>query len=278
MSRLRRSLLFVPGSEERRIDKARAIPADSLIFDLEDAVAPQQKDAARILVCDTLQAGGFKPETIIRVNPPGTPWFAEDLSASVEAGVDAILIPKAADRDDLEDIASGLHDHQTVLLALVETPLGLLAAFDLATASTRVDALCFGHADYCLEMGLADNHSDQPAVLHARAQIAVAAKAAGVAPIDNVCLDIKDEDALKRDIELGIALGYEGKLCIHPTQVEWVNRLYTPSAEQLAQAKRILAVWHEAQAAGQGVIALDGKMIDAPIAAAAERIVARSQS
>jgi citrate lyase subunit beta / citryl-CoA lyase len=284
--RLRRSLLFVPGSDARKIDRSRDVAADTVIFDLEDAVPVERKEEARRLVVGALRAGRFgTSELAVRVNAAATPFFMDDVAAMVAAGAQTLLIPKVESASGLgaaERVvaaAEGAH-HRTAgavrLLALVETPLGIIDAHRLSAATARLDGLCFGHADFALDMGVAADAS-AGVVLHARCQLAIAAKASAVAPIDCVYLTITDEAAFRADTLRGRSLGFEGKLCIHPTQVRVANEVHTPTHDEVAFARRVVEAWESAGAQGRGAIAVDGKMIDAPLAAAQQRVLERAQ-
>ena len=283
---LRRSLLFVPGAEPRKLERARTAGADTLIFDLEDAVAVDRKALARQQVVDALRSGGFgATELAVRVNAPSTPFFAEDVAAVVAGGAHAIVLPKAEHPDGLRDaeavVAAAEQSSATRapvrLMALVESALGIVEARSLCTASARIDALCFGHADFSLDMGLTDADAAHGVVLHARCTVAIAAKAGGVTAVDSVCLALNDDAAFRADAQLGRSLGFDGKLCIHPAQVAIANQVHSPTPEQIAYAERVVAGWREANAAGRGVLSVDNKMIDAPLVAAQRRLLARAQ-
>jgi len=268
------SVLFVPGSDPGKIERARRAGADTLVLDLEDAVPPAQKAEARACVVEALRAGGFEgSEPAVRINPPGTPFFEDDLAALAAADLGALMLPKAERPDDVREVGARLRA-DTRLLLLLESPRGVADALALG-ASPRADALCFGHADFSLQMGLAAADPSNDVVHHARCQVAIAAKANGLAPIDCVHLAVKDEAAFRADAALGLSLGYEGKLCIHPRQVEWVNEIYTPSAEQIEYARRVIEGWNAAQREGSGVCILDGKMVDAPLVTQQQRLLAR---
>jgi citrate lyase subunit beta/citryl-CoA lyase len=284
--RLRRSLLFVPGGHPRRIEKAPSTGADTLVLDLEDSVAPDEKDRARELVAAALRerrAGGA--EAAVRINAPGTPHFAADLEAAVAAGADAIMLPKAQSAKLLAEVSARIddlerqreHEASVRLLALVETPAGVARLASLADAAARTDALCFGHADFAREMGLAEADASGGVIFHARCALAIAAKAAGVSPIDCVFLDVRDERAFREDAACGQRLGFEGKLCIHPTQVRIANEVYTPTAERIDYARRVVAGWEQALAEGSGVFSLDGRMIDAPLVDLERRVLERAR-
>lgn len=295
--RLRRSLLFVPGAEPRKLERAREAGADALVLDLEDSVAPQQKKEARGHVAEALRAGGFgEVEVAVRVNAPGTPWFEADLEAVIGAGGRTIMLPKAESAEELVRVAETLRRLETGrggpqesqepqapeekggrLLALVESPAGVASALAIGRATPRVEALCFGHADFSLQMGLAEADASRGVVYHARCTLVIAAKACGVAPIDCVHLAVKDEAAFREDARLGLGLGFEGKLCIHPHQVEIANQVYTPGREQIDHALRVVEAWERAEAEGRGVFALDGKMIDAPLVEVQRRVLERAR-
>ena len=286
-ARLRRSLLFVPAAEPRKIERAREAGADTLLLDLEDSVAPQQKAEARVHVAAALRAGGSGAEVAVRVNAPGTPYFEDDLTAVVGAGGGVVLLPKAetvagvaavvAMLERLETGGAVAAHAATKLLLLVESPLGVAEALALARATPRVEALCFGHADFSLAMGLTQADASRGVVYHARCTLVIAAHAAGVAAIDSVHLAVKDDAGFRADAKLGLELGFEGKLCIHPRQVEIANAVHTPRAEQIDYALRVIEAWQRAQAEGRGVFTLNDKMIDAPLVAVQQRVLARAR-
>ncbi len=286
--RLRRSLLFVPGDEPRKIEKARGAGADAVLLDLEDGVAPEEKDRARDLVAGILREGGPDGgELVVRINAPGTPWFESDLEAVSASGARALMLPKAESPEGIAQVAlrlDGLEEKQqrgerspARLLALVESASGITRVASLGGASPRIDALCFGHVDFSRDMGLVETDASSGVILHARSTLAIAARASRVAAIDSVFLDLRDERGFREDVETGIRLGYEGKLCIHPLQVKIVNELLTPSGQQIDYARRVVEAWGQARAKGQGVFTLDGRMIDAPLVAVQERVLERAR-
>ncbi len=290
---LRRSLLFVPAGEPQKLDKARQAGADALILDLEDAVAPEAKDRARELVAAALKGGSFgKMETVVRVNAPGTPWFVADVEAAVAAGARTIMIPKVEGAPGIERVsamlerleqadgagANGIVAAPLALIALVESPAGIVCAASLGDASSRLHALCFGHVDFSREMGLETANAATGIAYHARCTLVIAARASGLTPIDTVFLDVRDEKGFREDALMGAGLGFEGKLCIHPAQVKIVNEVMTPTPEQVSRARRVLAAWETARAEGRGVFALDGRMIDAPVSSQHSRILDRARS
>jgi citrate lyase subunit beta/citryl-CoA lyase len=286
--RLRRSLLFVPGAEPRKLEKAREAGADTLLLDLEDSVAPQQKAEARTHVAAALRGSLFgNTEAAVRVNAPGTPYFEADLEAVIGAGGCTVMLPKSESVEQIAAVAEAIGSLERRgektpgaamrLLLLVESPAGIANALAIGRTTPRVEALCFGHADFSLSMGLTEADASRGVIYHARCTLAIAAKACGVAPIDCVHLAVKDEDAFRQDTELGLRLGFEGKLCIHPRQVEIANQVYTPGEEQIDYALRVVEAWERAEREGRGVFTLDGKMIDAPLVAVQQRILERAR-
>jgi len=282
MSRLRRSLLFVPASSEKFFAKAKESRADTLIFDLEDAVAPERKSTARETMKEVLRDSGFQQfERTVRINALDTPWFLDDVLAMVEAGADGLVVPKTNTIESIQfvDRLVTLAEQRcsrtlgtVVLLPLIEQPEAISNAFAIAKATSRIAGIAFGHGDFSAAMGIKARPSVDGIVLHARCQVAIAAKAAGITPIDNVFLDIPNLAGLTDETRQGKELGYEGKACIHPNQVDPVNAVYTPSAEEVAYARDLIAAFEQAVAEGKGAVAFRGRMIDGPIADI-ERIV-----
>jgi citrate lyase subunit beta/citryl-CoA lyase len=272
----RRSVLFTPGDKP---DKLRAAPdsgADVVVFDLEDGVAPAAKDRARTVVNDVLCDIDPDCEVCVRVNPTGI--AADDDLGAVLSGdprLDSVMLPKVSDADDVETLVRLLaeHDADLPVLALVESAAGVLHAEAIATADAT-DALLFGAEDYAADVG-ATRTAEGTEVVYARQRVVAAASAAGIDAIDTLYTDFEDAKGLRQDTERGIEMGYDGKMTIHPQQVTVVNDAFTPSDERLAWAERVLDA--RADADGQGVVAVDGEMIDAPLVAQAERIVARAE-
>lgn len=282
MSRLRRSLLFVPASSEKFFAKAKDSQADTLIFDLEDAVAPERKPAARETMKEVLRDPGFaRFERTVRINALDTSYFLDDVLAMVEAGADGLVVPKTNSADSilfverlvaLAEQRAGRAAGSVVLLPLIEQPEAIGNAFAIARATPRIAGIAFGHGDFSLSMGIKAAPSTAGVVFHARCQVAMAAKAAGITPIDNVFLDIPNVEGLVGETRQGKQLGYEGKACIHPSQVEPVNTVYTPTPEEVTYARELVAAFEQAVAEGKGAVAFRGRMIDGPIADI-ERIV-----
>ncbi len=285
---LRRSLFFVPGAEPRKLEKSRGVGADTLLLDLEDSVALPEKERAREQVAAFLREGEFGgAEPAVRVNPPGTPFFEEDLEAAVASGASAVMLPKSESAEQLGEVdglvarlearAGAARAAPLRLLALVESAAGIARVANLAAGSPRIEALCLGHADFSRDMGLTVADASQGVILHARCALAIAARASAVAPVDTVHLDVRNEEAFRRDAELGLGLGFEGKLCIHPVQVGIANDVHTPGGEEIDYAQRVLAASREAEAEGRGVFTVDGKMVDAPVVAMQQRVLDRAR-
>lgn len=257
-----RSLLFVPADRPERVAKAAASDADVVIVDLEDAVAASAKASAQRWVAEELGNLASKSRLALRVNAADSPWFSDDLSAAGKAGVDYIMVPKAG-------AASGISDMQQAaeiapVLALVETASGVLAAADIADSG--VAGLCFGHVDYSLDMGLSGTSSESMAVRHARAQVALAARAHQILAIDSVSVEFRDLQAFSADVQFGQECGFSGKMCIHPAQISPVNEQYSPSEKQIIYAQQVVEAWEESLQQGLGALSLNGKMIDKPVA------------
>ncbi|NHX35587.1 MULTISPECIES: HpcH/HpaI aldolase/citrate lyase family protein [Halolamina] len=274
----RRSLLFSPGDRPELMRKAPAAGADTVCFDLEDAVAPARRDAARSAVREVLTDPGFDPDCEVTVR------VSVDAAADVDAlfddaesvRLDGVMVPKVAEPADVQWIADLLdeHDAEPALLALVETARGVLRAEAIADAPAT-DALVFGAEDLAADIG-ATRTDEGTEVLHAREQVVLAASAAGVDAIDTVHTDYEDESGLREATEFALQLGYDGKLAIHPAQVPVINDAFTPSPEQVEWAERVLDARDEAEAEGRGVFSVDGEMIDAPLIAQAERVLERT--
>jgi len=282
----RRSVLFAPGDRPELLEKAPTTGADTVVFDLEDAVAPERKaeagSAVRAALTD-LGADGSRPgpEVCVRVRPPGR-GAAADLDATLgeeaRAGLDALVLPKTESADDVTDLAdlAAERDADLPILALVETAAGVLHAESIA-AVEPTDALVFGAEDLAADIG-ATRTDDGTEVLHAREHVVLAAAAAGVDAIDTLHTDFEDEAGLRADTEFALELGYDGKLAIHPSQVGPINETFTPAPERVEWAERVLAAKEDADAEGRGVFAVDGEMVDAPLVARAERVVERARA
>lgn len=276
-ARPRRSVLYMPGSNARALEKAKAIPADALILDLEDAVAPDAKEMARSQVCDAVRQGGYgKREIVIRVNGLDTPWGMDDLVAAAAAKPDAVLVPKVSDAGLLhkvEGILDGQGATDTDIWAMMETPLGILHAEEIAAATPRLAVFIMGTNDIAKDLHAAHTPMRLP-MITSLGLCMLAARAFDVVIIDGVYNDIKDEAGFAATCTQGVELGMDGKTLIHPSQVGPCNAIFSPSDEEVEQARNIIAEFEKPENAGKGVVTVDGRMVELLHAEIAKRTVA----
>ena len=280
-----RSFLFAPGNHARRVEKALTLAADAVILDLEDAVAVAEKPAARQAVLAAL-ARPRRCRFYVRVNAMGTEWGYADLVGVVVAGVDGIVLPKLESADEIKaaDWLIGALERQNHLpaggidlLPIVETAAGFTNLETIARAKTRVRRLAFGAGDFTLDLGITWSR-DELELLPYRSAFVVVSRSAGLeAPIDTVWVDLKDAEGFAQSSVRARALGFQGKMCIHPDQVPVANRTFSPDEQTVAQARRVIAAFDQAEAQGQASIQLDGRFIDYPIVHAARRVVAQAE-
>lgn len=271
----RRSVLYMPASNARALEKARSLPADCIIMDLEDAVAPAMKASAREQAVEAAAAGGFgQREVAIRINGVGTPWFEQDLAAVIRAPVHAVVVPKVEDAVTVQHVADQLPEGMA-LWAMIETPRGVANADEIALAHTRLQVLVMGTSDLAKELRV-PHRPDRLGFLYSLSRCVVAARMAGIDVIDGVYLDIADSAGFSASCEQGQALGFDGKSLIHPGQIGEANRVFAPSADEVERAGRIRQAWQEAVTAGNGVAVLDGKLVENLHAEEAERVLALS--
>lgn len=265
-----RSFLFAPGNDARKLAKALESGADAVIADLEDAVPAGEKAAARALTMDVLADAGAGALRLARVNGAETTWAAEDVAALADAGLDAVVLPKASAGAVAAVAALGVP-----VVAIVETPGGLRGAYELG-ATPPVAALMLGAVDLGLALGL-EQRPDGLELLHARSTLVVDSAAAGLrGPVDRVWTAIGDDEGLVDDCRVGRSLGFRGKACIHPAQVAVVNEAFSPSDAELARAAAVVAAYDAAAADGRGAVQLDGEMIDLPVVERARRLLAET--
>ena len=261
-ARPRRSALFMPGSNARALEKARGLDADVLILDLEDAVAPDSKAAARETVAAALAAGGYgRREIVLRVNGAGTPWGTDDIALARRLPVDAVLLPKVESAAAVLAAAEALGEGGPAPWCMIETPLGVLRCEAIAGASPRLAALVAGTSDLAKDLG-ARHTPDRMAFLTSLGLILLAARAHGLVALDGVHLDLPDDDGHAAACRQGADMGFDGKTLIHPKQLAAANRAFAPDAADLAAARRVIAAHAEAVAAGKGVVLLDGRLIE----------------
>ncbi|GLR79806.1 CoA ester lyase [Azospirillum oryzae] len=264
--RPRRSVLYMPGSNARALEKGRSLPADGLILDLEDAVAPDAKAMARDTIATALSAGGYGGrELIVRVNGLNTPWGYDDLCMAAASGADAVLLPKVESADAVRQAeavlrAAGAPAGQTIW-CMMETPLGILNAKEIAGASPAVGALVLGTSDLAKDLHAAHTAQRLP-MITSLGLCLLAARAYGLAVLDGVHLDLNDDEGFAASCRQGRELGFDGKTLIHPKTIAACNAAFAPDAEEIAQAHRIIAAHAEAAAAGKGVVLVDGKLVE----------------
>jgi citrate lyase subunit beta/citryl-CoA lyase len=291
MSRLRRAVHFVPSANEKMLQKALALPADSLVLDLEDSVTPENKDSARVTVTKWLKTVNFgRQERMVRMNPLDTPWGVPDLEATMAGRPDSYLVPKVRTKDDLLRIDTILSRRERdlgyppggvkLVVLATETPQGLLNIRDFG-GCPRVDALSWGAEDLSASIGARRNRDEKGEFLevfrYARIMTLLAATATNVQPLDTVYVDINDIDGLRRDCLEGAWMGFTGKITIHPTQIQVVNEIFTPSAEEIAESKELLAAFEENQKAGKMAFNFKGQMVDVPHLTRARTILERAK-
>lgn len=284
--RPRRSVLYMPGSNARAIEKARTLAADAVILDLEDSVAPDAKAAARRQVTDAVSAGGFGArEVIVRINGLDTQWWLDDLNAVGKAKPDAVLVPKVSSPNHLEDVAERLvdisADQKIRVWAMMETPLAMLNARDIAAAAsdveTRLAAFVMGTNDLAKETR-AKIAPGRAAMLPWLMNCVAAARAFGLDILDGVYNDLTDAEGFTRECAQGRDMGFDGKTLIHPNQIGPCNAAFSPSAEDVAHAKKIIAAFELPENRDKGAVQLDGRMIERLHADMARRTVAIAQA
>jgi citrate lyase beta subunit len=284
---LRRSFLYVPGSEERKLAKAPTLGADAVILDLEDSVAPERKAEARERISSLLR-GYPDPaiEWLIRLNALTSPHFAADLACGVAARPDGLIIPKVDDPGTLRVVderlsaaerEAGQPAGSVKLFAMIESARAVLNAYAIASATPRLQGLVLGHVDLLRDLGLTPGPAGQGTVHHARCHLVLAARAAGVDVVDAIYLNIQDHDGLRDESLQAARLGFVGKQVIHPGQIPIVHLAFTPSAERVERAERILEVWRQAQAEGKGVVAMDGMLLEPPAIAMEQQVLERAR-
>jgi citrate lyase subunit beta/citryl-CoA lyase len=280
--RPRRSVLYVPGSNARALEKAKGLPVDGLILDLEDAVAPAAKEEARRAVGAALRAGGFgHREATVRVNGPSTPWGQDDLAMAARSGADAVVLPKVESPEEVRAAERALGaagaPEGLALWCMIETPRGVLAAPAIAAATPRLAALVMGTSDLVKDLRARPTPS-RAEVLVALGAVLLAARASGKVALDGVHLDLADDAGFEAACRQGRDLGFDGKTLIHPKTVEVANRIFAPSAEEVANARRIIAAHAEAEAAGKGVVVVDGRLVENLHVEAARRVVTLAEA
>jgi len=278
--RPRRSVLYMPSSNERALEKAKTLPVDGLILDLEDAVGPDDKLDARERACAAAASGEYgHREVTIRVNGIGTEWHAADLEAACQAGPDGVVVPKVGSAQEVVDLVAAMERHgtpdHTRLWAMVETPGAVLDARAIASASDRLAVLVLGTNDLVKELQARFVPGRAP-LLTALSAVVLAARAAGVAVLDGVYNDVKDLEGLESECRQGRDLGFDGKTLIHPGQVEACNAAFAPSEAEVEEARGVLAAWEAG--AGSGVVTYNGRMVENLHVDVARRVLATDEA
>jgi citrate lyase subunit beta/citryl-CoA lyase len=258
------------------IQKGPHLGADAVILDLEDSVSPEEKDAARILVAraiETIDFGGS--EVMVRINPIHAGGL-DDLPVVLAAGPDSIVVPKCESRDDVLTVDNAINDFNpakpVAILPMIETAKGILNAYEVASASGRVDAVTFGGEDFTQDIG-ATRTKEGREIFWGRSMLVIAAKAAGVQALDTVFSDLKDEEGLRRDTRTIKEMGFDGRAAVHPAQIEIIHEVFTPTETELQRAADVVSAAQKARREGLGVAVVKGKMIDKPIIQRAEKII-----
>lgn len=283
---MRRSLLFLPGNTPNMLINGSCLGADAVIFDLEDAVSPAEKDAARILVRNTMTYMDFRGcERVVRINGIDTPYWKEDLDEVLPCRPDLILLPKTSSAADIQEADTyitetekrlGLAAGAVGLVALIETALGVENAFSIASASPRVAALFLGAEDLTADLRCKRTKEGRE-IEYARTRLVTAARAAGVDVYDTPFTDVNDDEGIETDAALAKALGFTGKASISPRHVEVINRVFSPSQAEIDYAYEVMETIRLAKEQGKGAVALRGKMIDAPIVERARQTIAMAR-
>ena len=283
---MRRSLLFLPGNTPNMLINGSCLGADAVIFDLEDAVSPAEKDAARVLVRNTMTYMDFRGcEKVVRINGIDTPYWKEDLDEILPCRPDLILLPKTGSAADIREADAyitetekrlGLDAGSVGLVALIETALGVENAFAIASASPRVAALFLGAEDLTADLRCRRTKEGRE-IEYARTRLVTAARAAGVDVYDTPFTDVNDDEGIETDAALAKALGFTGKASISPRHVETINRVFSPSQAEIDYAYEVMETIRLAKEQGKGAVALRGKMIDAPIVERARQTIAMAR-
>ncbi|MDA0703733.1 MAG: CoA ester lyase [Proteobacteria bacterium] len=280
--RPRRSALYMPGSNARALEKGRSLPADILILDLEDAVAPDAKDGAREQIAAALREGGYGArEIVVRVNGLDTPWGHADIEAIAPLGADAILLPKVESARMVQNAELQMNTHgatrKTTIWCMIETPRGVLDVAKIAGSARRLGCLVMGTSDLAKDLHAAHTPDRLPLVVSLGLCV-LAARADGLAILDGVHLDLEDDEGFARSCRQGREFGFDGKTLIHPKTIAAANEIFAPGEAELAQARKIIAAHAEAQAAGKGVVVVDGRLVENLHVEEAKRLVGMGEA
>ncbi|GLC32644.1 citrate (pro-3S)-lyase subunit beta [Clostridium omnivorum] len=282
MERLRRTMMFVPGNNPSMLKDAGIYGADSLMFDLEDAVAVSEKDSARFLVFNAIKTIDYgNTEVVVRINGLDSPFGRTDIEAVVRAGVHVIRLPKTETKADILDVEQvieeverkiGIEVGSTKMMAAIEGATGVVNAYSIATSSKRLIGIALGAEDYVTSLKT-KRYPDGMELLGARSHIVIAARAAGIYALDTVYSDVENEEGFRKEVQLVKQLGFDGKSVINPKQIKPVHEIFAPTEQEIIKSMNICKAARDAQKHGIGVISLNGKMIDKPIIERAERVL-----
>jgi citrate lyase subunit beta/citryl-CoA lyase len=280
--RPRRSVLYMPSSNERALEKAKTLPVDALILDLEDAVAPDAKEDARENACAAVRSGEYgRSELTIRVNGIGSEWHDADMVAASAAGPDAIVVPKVSSAHEVRQLVAAMEaagaPEKTKLWAMIETPVAVLHAEEIARASERLTCFVIGTNDLYKELG-AHYRGGRGAIQASLQLIALGARAGGVAVVDGVYNDVRDDEGFRAEAEQGRELGFDGKTLIHPGQIEACNEVFAPSAGQVEDARGVIAAFEAAVAEGKGVATYKGRLVENLHVDTARKVLATAEA
>ena len=284
VARPRRSCLYMPGANQRALQKAESLPADVLLLDLEDAVAPEAKVGARQAVCEAVSRRPYGArEVVVRINGLGTPWGPDDLEAVVASGADGLLAPKVETEDDVRKLDDALSAAGAPgdfgLWAMIETPMAILNLRDIAACArdSRLTVLVVGTNDLAKDLQVQAT-ADRQAFLPALTMTVMSARAFGLSVLDGVFNDIGDSDGFEREARQGLALGFDGKTLIHPSQLATANTVFAPTLSALEEARAVIAAFDRPENAGKGVITVDGRMTELLHLEQARRVVAMDEA
>ena len=281
MERLRRTMMFIPGNNPSMMQDAYIYHPDSIMLDLEDSLTMAEKDAARMLVHNALKTIDYgNIERVVRINPLNTPYGKKDVEAVVKGGVDVIRMPKTETADEVREVEAEIERVEkelgcvgrTQIMAAIESALGIVNAYDIATASKRMMGIALGAEDYSANLKTQRTKEGTELQL-ARETIVVAARAAGIDALDTVFSNLNDMEAFRNEVELIKRMGFDGKSIINPRQIEIINEVFAPKEKDIEKARTILAAIKEAAEKGSGVIAVNGKMVDRPVVIRAQRTI-----
>ncbi|MGN1413305.1 MAG: HpcH/HpaI aldolase/citrate lyase family protein [Anaerovoracaceae bacterium] len=283
---MRRSMLFLPGNSPNILLNADFLGSDSIILDLEDAVAPTEKDAARILVRNAITSLGYTREVIVRINPVESPYWQKDLRAIIPVKPDMIMPTKVGCAADVKIVADfitqlekefGMEEGGVKMIPLIETALGVENAYEIASADPRVTAIFLGGEDFTADMRC-KRTKEGTEIFYARSRMVLAARAAGVDVYDTPWTDVEDYEGLIEDAKFAKSLGFTGKSSISPRHIPFINEVFSPTEEEIQYARDVFACIEKAKAEGKGVVSLRGKMIDAPIVARARQVLEAAEA